>query len=394
MTPDLSFLQPYPFQRLKTLLSPLTHQGSLPHIDLSLGEPKHATPQFIKEAIKNNLEGLSSYPATLGNLALRTAIRDWVSQRYAVPLLNAETEILPVNGSREALFAFAQTIIDQTQPDPIVISPNPFYQIYEGAALLAGAIPFFVNCTQETQFKPDWQQVDSSTWQRTQLMYVCSPGNPTGAVLDLDDWTKIFALSDQYDFVIAADECYSEIYFDTPPLGALEAAHKLGRSYKNLVVFSSLSKRSNVPGMRAGFVAGDSEILKQFLLYRTYHGSAMSPVYQAASALAWQDEAHVLTNRQCYREKFAAVTPILSQCLKTQLPDAAFYLWAKTPLEDTQFAQRLFTAQHVTILPGSYLAREAHGLNPGQDHIRIALVAPLEECITAAHRIAAFCATL
>lgn len=394
MTPDLTFLQPYPFQRLKALFAPLQHQGELSHIDLSLGEPKEATPQLIKEAIVDNLSGLSTYPATLGSLALRRAIRDWISQRYAMPLLNAETEILPVNGSREALFAFAQAIIDRTQAEPVVIAPNPFYQIYEGAALLAGATPFFVNCTQETQFKPDWQQVDALTWQRTQLVYVCSPGNPTGAVLNLDDWATIFTLSDQYGFVIASDECYSEIYFGTPPLGALEAAHQLGRSYKNLVVFSSLSKRSNVPGMRSGFVAGDAEILRQFLLYRTYHGSAMSPVYQAASLAAWQDETHVVTNRQRYREKFAAVTPILSRCLATQMPDAAFYLWAKTPLSDTEFAQRLFTAQHVTILPGSYLAREAQGINPGAQHIRIALVAPLDDCITAAKRIAEFCNTL
>jgi N-succinyldiaminopimelate aminotransferase len=393
MTPDLTALQPYPFQRLKSLLAGLS-PPTLPHIDLSLGEPKAATPQLIKAAIVDNLHGLSTYPSTLGSVALRSAIRDWISQRYAVPLLNAETDILPVNGSREALFAFAQAIIDKTQVDPIVVLPNPFYQIYEGAALLAGATPFFVNCTSNTEFKPDWQQVDPITWQRTQLVYVCSPGNPTGAVFTLAEWADIFALSDQYGFVIAADECYSEIYGDTPPLGALEAAHQLGRSYKNVVVFSSLSKRSNVPGMRSGFVAGDADIIKQFLLYRTYHGSAMSPVYQAASTAAWQDETHVLANQQAYREKFAAVSPILSRCLATYTPAAAFYLWVNTPLPDIEFAQRLFATQHVTVLPGSYLAREAHGINPGLNYIRIALVAPLDDCITAAHRIAAFCATL
>lgn len=394
MTPDLAHLHPYPFQRLKTLFSRLQHQAGLPHIDLSLGEPAHPTPSVIKEAVVNNLAGLSHYPATLGDQRLRATISEWIRQRYAIPLLNPDTDILPVNGSREALFAFAQAVIDTTRPQPVVICPNPFYQIYEGAALLAGALPFFVNCTKETQFTPNWQQVSADIWQRTQLIYICSPGNPTGAMLNLNDWAEIFALSDQYGFMIASDECYAEIYFDTPPLGALEAAYKLGRDYKNLVVFSSLSKRSNVPGMRSGFVAGDADILKQFLLYRTYHGSAMSPVYQAASIAAWQDEGHVVTNRQMYQEKFASVTPLLRACLDTQQPDAAFYLWAKTPISDTEFAQKLFSAQHVTVLPGSYLAREAHGINPGQGYIRIALVASLADCLTAAQRIATFCATL
>lgn len=394
MTPNLTHLQSYPFQRLKALLAPIEYKGSLAHIDLSLGEPKHPAPALVKDAICNNLAGLSSYPATLGSPALRQAISDWITKRYAIPALNPDTEILPVNGSREALFAFAQVIIDSSRPLPVVVAPNPFYQIYEGAALLAGATPFFANCTKTSHFKPDWQQVDPDTWQRTQLVYVCSPGNPTGAVLNLEDWKEIFALSDRYGFVIAADECYSEIYFDEAPLGALEAAHKLGRSYKNLIVFSSLSKRSNVPGMRSGFVAGDAGILKQFLLYRTYHGSAMSPVYQAASIAAWQDETHVMQNRQSYTEKFAAVTPIVQDCLETQKPDASFYLWAKTPISDTEFTQRLFSTQHVTVLPGTYLARTAHGVNPGEQHIRIALVAPLEDCVVAARRIAEFCKTL
>lgn len=391
MTPDLSLLQPYPFERLKKLLGSTQYQGSLSYIDLSIGEPKHSTPECITDAISANLNGLSQYPPTLGSLGLRTAIRDWLSKRYQIPPLSIESEILPVNGSREALFAFVQCIIDKTRPNPIVISPNPFYQIYEGAALLAGATPFFVNCTKDSAYKPNWQEVDEKTWQNTQLLFVCSPGNPTGAVLDLDDWKTIFALSDQYGLVIASDECYSEIYFDTPPLGGLEAAHQLGRDYRNLIVFSSLSKRSNVPGMRSGFVAGDSNLIQPFLRYRTYHGSAMSPVYQAASIAAWNDESHVENNRQIYRDKFNTVTPIIASCLAVQKPDAAFYLWVKTPISDTEFAKALFTEQHVTVLPGSYLAREAHGINPGANHVRLALVASEEECIEAAHRIAAFC---
>lgn len=394
MTPELTLLQPYPFERLKKLLGSTAYPGTLPHIDLSIGEPKHPTPSCIKEAISANLTGLSQYPPTLGSIGLRTAIRDWLTLRYQIPPLSVETEILPVNGSREALFAFVQCMIDKTRPNPIVVSPNPFYQIYEGAILLAGATPFFINCIKETAYKPNWQEIDEKTWQSTQLLFVCSPSNPTGAVLNLDDWKYIFSLSDQYDFIIASDECYSEIYFDTPPLGALEAAHKLGRNYHNLIVFSSLSKRSNVPGMRSGFVAGDSKLIQPFLRYRTYHGSAMSPVYQTASIAAWKDEEHVKNNRQVYKDKFDRVTPILASCLAVERPDAAFYLWAKTPLSDTEFAKALFTEQHVTVLPGSYLAREAHGINPGENHIRLALVAPQEECIEAAQRIAAFCKTL
>lgn len=394
MTPDLSLLQPYPFERLKKLFESSRYQGSLPHIDLSLGEPKHPTPACIKEAIAANLPGLSQYPATIGSLELRTAIRDWLITRYPIPPLSVDSEILPVNGSREALFSFVQCLIDKTKPSPIVISPNPFYQIYEGATLLAGATPFFVNCTKETGYKPNWADVDEKTWKNTQLLFVCSPSNPTGAVLNIDDWKYIFSLADQYGFVIASDECYSEIYFDAPPLGALEAAHQLGRDYRNLIIFSSLSKRSNVPGMRSGFVAGDSALIQPFLRYRTYHGSAMSPVYQKASLAAWQDEIHVESNRQIYRDKFQAVTPIIASCLEVQKPDAAFYLWATTPISDTEFAQALFAEQHVTVLPGSYLARTAHGINPGENHIRLALVAPQEACIEAAHRIAAFCQTL
>ncbi|WP_348944997.1 succinyldiaminopimelate transaminase [Chitinibacter sp. FCG-7] len=401
MSPRLELLHPYPFQKLRQLFSDLTPNPALKHINLSIGEPKHPAPQLVKTALMDNLAGLSSYPATLGSDELRLSISEWIAKRYGIAAPNAATEILPVNGSREALFAFAQAVIDPTAKNPVVLSPNPFYQIYEGAALLAGAEPWFVNCLAENRFQPDWDSVPAEVWARTQLVFVCSPGNPTGAVASLTDWERLFALSDQYGFVIASDECYSEIYFgDDRPLGGLEAAVKLGRDFTRLVMFSSLSKRSNVPGMRSGFVAGDAAITAKFLLYRTYHGCAMSPMVMAASAAAWRDEAHVIENRQQYSAKFAAVTQKLAAVLDVTLPDAAFYLWAKIPdhfagtqatSSDEEFARRLFAEEHVTVLPGSYLAREAHGTNPGRGYVRIALVAPLDECIAAAERIVRFC---
>ena len=395
MSPRLELLQPYPFQKLRQLFAGVRPNPELNPINLSIGEPKHPAPDLVKAALMANMAGLSSYPATLGSNELRQSISDWVSRRYDLPALNIATEILPVNGSREALFAFAQAVIDATANKPVVLSPNPFYQIYEGAAFLAGADPWFVNCTAENRFQPDWGSVPTEVWARTQLVFVCSPGNPTGAVATLSDWESLFALSDQYGFVIASDECYSEIYFgDNKPLGGLEAAAKLGRDYTRLVMFSSLSKRSNVPGMRSGFVAGDAKIIEKFLLYRTYHGCAMSPMVMAASAAAWNDEAHVIDNRQRYAEKFAAVTSVLQTVLDVSLPDAAFYLWAKVPMDDEAFALGLFAQQHVTVLPGSYLARPAHGINPGLGYIRIALVAPLEECVAAAERIVQYCKTL
>ena len=395
MSPRLDLLQPYPFQKLRGLFAGITPKAELNHINLSIGEPKHPAPALVKDALMNNLAGLSSYPATLGSDELRASIAAWITRRYGVPALNPASQILPVNGSREALFAFTQAVIDPSKTDAIVLSPNPFYQIYEGAALLAGATPYFVNCTVQNRFQPDWDAVPESIWQRTQLVFVCSPGNPTGAVASLADWQKLFALSDRYGFVIASDECYSEIYFgEQKPLGGLEAAHLLGRDDTRLVMFSSLSKRSNVPGMRSGFVAGDARILAKFLLYRTYHGCAMSPMVMAASAAAWNDEAHVVENRKLYSEKFAAVTEVLQGALDVSLPDAAFYLWAKAPINDEDFARGLFEQQHVTVLPGSYLAREAHGVNPGENYIRIALVAPLAECIDAAERIVQYCSTL
>lgn len=399
MNPLLDNLQPYPFEKLRQLFSGIKPNPAFQPISLGIGEPKHPTPAFIQTALSQNLQGLASYPTTAGSEALRASIAAWLERRYDLPALNPATQILPVNGSREALFALAQTIIDPQASLPetaLVLCPNPFYQIYEGAAYLAGAQPYFANSDPARNFAPDYQSVPAAIWARVQLLYLCSPGNPTGAVLTLDDWRDLFSLSDRYGFVIAADECYSEIYFKAEaPLGALEAAHLLGRTdYRRLIAFSSLSKRSNVPGMRSGFVAGDADILKKFLLYRTYHGGAMSPSIQAASMAAWNDETHVLENRAKYAAKFSQVTPLLQQVLHVALPDAGFYLWADigklTSLSDTEYASRLYAEYNVTVLPGSYLAREAHGVNPGQHRIRMALVAELDECLEAAHRIVAF----
>ena len=395
MNPYLARLQPYPFERLRALF-----QGALPPADrreikLSIGEPQHPTPAFIREALTGGLDGLANYPTTQGIPALRNAIAEWAKTRYGLPALNAETEILPVNGSREALFSFAQAIIDPTKPQPLVVCPNPFYQIYEGAALLGGAEPCFLNTLPENDFALDFDSLSANEWSRVQLFFICSPGNPTGKVYSLEDWKKLFALSDKYGFVIASDECYSELYFaDNKPLGGLEAAHRLGRGFDRLVMFSSLSKRSNVPGMRSGFVAGDAALIKAFLLYRTYHGCAMNPAIQTASVAAWKDEAHVAENRRLYGEKFATVTPLISGVLETALPDAGFYLWArvdrKTGLSDTEFARRLYAAENVVVLPGSFLARESHGINPGAGFVRIALVAGTAECTDAANRIINF----
>ncbi len=389
MNPNLDHLHPYPFQKLRDLFAGITPNPALKPVNLSIGEPKHATPEFIKTALTANLSGLANYPTTLGSAELRQAIANWMTRRYGIPALDVEHQIIPVNGSREALFAFAQAVVDTSRPNPVVLSPNPFYQIYEGAALLAGAEPYYLNTLPDNNFKIDFASVPESVWNRVQLLYVCSPGNPTGKVMNLDDWREVFALADQYGFVIASDECYSEIYFDesNAPLGALQAAHQLGRGFERLVMFSSLSKRSNVPGMRSGFVAGDAKILEKFLLYRTYHGCAMNPAVQAASAAAWNDEAHVVENRRLYAEKFKAVTPLLQQVLQVELPDAAFYLWARVQGSDTDVARKLYEQANVTVLPGSFLAREAHGVNPGAGFVRIALVASLEECLEAAERV-------
>lgn len=391
MNPHLDQLHPYPFQKLRDLFAGVTPNPELKSISLSIGEPKHATPEFIKAALTENLGGLASYPTTQGSIELRQSIANWLSRRYGIPTLDIEKQVIPVNGSREALFAFAQAIVDPTHDRPVVLSPNPFYQIYEGAAFLAGAEPYFLNTLPENNFRMDYESVPESVWNRVQLLYVCSPGNPTGKVMNLDDWREVFALADRYGFVIASDECYSEIYFDeaNPPLGALQAAHQLGRSFERIVMFSSLSKRSNVPGMRSGFVAGDAKILERFLLYRTYHGCAMSPAVQAASAAAWNDESHVVENRRLYLEKFRTVTPMLQKVMQVEMPDAAFYLWARVQGSDADYARRLYEKTHVTVLPGSFLAREAHGSNPGHGFVRIALVASLQECVEAAERISA-----
>jgi len=403
MNPNLDKLQSYPFEKLRDLFAADAPPAGLKEIRLHIGEPQHPTPVFIKDMLTASLAGLANYPTTNGSDDLRRAIADWIARRYGIPAPDAATQVLPVNGSREALFAFAQTIVAPKHKQPVVISPNPFYQIYEGAALLAGARPFFLNNLPENDFRMDWAGVPEEVWQDCQLVFVCSPGNPTGKVMPLADWKTLFELSDRHGFVIAADECYSEIYFDenAPPLGGLEAARKLGRDdYRNLVMFSSLSKRSNVPGMRSGFVAGDAAILKKFWLYRTYHGCAMSPPVQAASAAAWRDEAHVRENRRLYVEKFAQVTPVVARHLKTALPDAGFYLWADvspTGLSDTEFTRRLRAQYNVGVLPGSYLARQVNtgaGANPGRGFVRIALVAGVEECLEAARRISAFCSSL
>ncbi len=399
MNPFLASLEAYPFERLRKLFEGVTPNPQYRPISLGIGEPKHATPQLVKDAYCKAIQepqcGLASYPATLGEPALRQSIARWLERRYGLAL-NAQTQILPVNGSREALFAFGQTVLGQrrTQADKPsrVVCPNPFYQIYEGAALLGGASPYFVASNPQRNFAPEWDGVPNAVWAQTELLFVCSPGNPTGAVMLLGEWEKLFALSDRYGFAIASDECYSEIYFgDTPPLGSLEAAARLGRSdFKNLLAFTSLSKRSNVPGMRSGFCAGNADLIRDFLLYRTYHGSAMSPVVQTASIAAWDDEQHVQLNRALYRQKFAQVTPLLEPVLDVKLPDAGFYLWAGVQGSDTVFARDLFANYNVTVLPGSFLAREAQGQNPGTGRIRMALVAETAECLEAAQRIVEF----
>lgn len=394
MNPLLNQLQPYPFEQLRQLFSAVSPAADFRPISLGIGEPRHPTPAFIQQTLADNLNGLSKYPATAGEPALRRAFTNWLKSRYGVIVDDAH--VLPVNGSREALFAFAQTVVDSSRSNPTVVCPNPFYQIYEGAALLAGATPWYAPSDPERNFAVDWNCVPEDIWKRTQLLYVCSPGNPTGAVMPLAEWERLFALSDRHGFVIASDECYSEIYFQgEPPLGSLQAAAALGRTdFRQLVAFTSLSKRSNVPGMRSGFVAGDAQLIKKFALFRTYQGGAMSPPVQAASIAAWGDETHVLANRAMYSEKFATVTPLLQEVLDVHLPDAGFYLWARIPdalgLSDTEFAQALLAQYNVTVLPGSYLARDALGGNPGAQRIRMALVAETSECLEAAQRIVQF----
>ncbi len=399
MNPRLDDLQAYPFERLRTLLDGV-QPASVEPIRLSVGEPQHPTPRFIYQALVEGLGGLATYPLTLGSKRLRTAIAEWFIRRFSLGRLDADTQVLPVNGSREALFSFAHCVIDGSRPGSLVACPNPFYQIYEGAALLAGARPVFLNQTSQNGFSLDVRTLPEDQWSRVALLYVCSPGNPTGRVLRLDEWHQVFALADRHDFIIASDECYSEVYFDEerPPLGALEAARCLGRDdFRRIVVFTSLSKRSNVPGLRSGAVAGDSALLAQFLRYRTYHGCAMSPTVQEASTAAWMDEDHVRENRSLYRAKFDRVVPLLTGVLAASRPEAGFYLWAGIPGrwgdDDEGFTRDLVSQGNVTVLPGRYLAREAHGVNPGVGFVRIALVAGLDECIEAARRITMVCQT-
>jgi len=388
LNPLLGRLQPYPFEKLRALLEGVTANPALRPISLQIGEPKHATPELVKAALAGSLDGLAAYPATAGTPALREAIAAWLVRRYGLPALDAGTQVLPVNGSREALFAFAQAVIDPAGGTARVACPNPFYQIYEGAALLAGARPVYLN---------DGMDLEQLDWQGVQLAYVCSPGNPTGRVLKLEDWRRLFELSDRHGFVIASDECYSELYYDElqPPLGALQAAQQLGRTaFDRVVAFSSLSKRSNAPGLRSGFVAGDAAILKRFLLYRTYHGSAMSLPVQQASIAAWRDEEHVRANRRLYAQKYRAVLPLAGVPLGAEMPEGGFYLWLRTPVDDTVFARELQRQYNVLVLPGSFIARDAQGANPGRNHVRLALVASLEDCVEAVQRIGQFARSL
>lgn len=398
MNNALNQLQPYPFEKLRALLGSAQPPADKNPIALSIGEPKHPAPAFVAEALSNNLSQLSVYPTTLGIPALREAMAAWACRRFGLTAgaVDPTRHILPVNGTREALFAFTQAVVKRSEPGQapgLVVSPNPFYQIYEGAAFLAGAEPHYLPCLEAHGFNPDFDAVSDDIWQRCQILFLCSPGNPTGALIPVETLKKLIALADKFDFVIAADECYSELYFDeeNPPAGLLTACAELGRSdFKRCVVFHSLSKRSNLPGLRSGFVAGDAEILKAFLLYRTYHGCAMPVQTQLASVAAWQDEAHVKANRDMYREKFDAVLAVLEGVMDVKRPDGGFYLWAKTPTDDETFTRELFTQEHVTVVPGSYLSREVNGTNPGAGRVRMALVAPLAECVEAAERIARF----
>lgn len=404
MNPGLEKLHPYPFEKLAQLKQETSVVTDAEHIDLSIGEPKHTTPELILNELQKQLPKAASYPTTRGIDALRQAIAEWLIRRFKLPegSIAADRNILPVNGTREALFAFAQCVIDSTGKQakknevPAVITPNPFYQIYEGAALLAQAEPYYVNCVEANGFLPDFDSIPENIWQRCQLIYLCSPGNPTGAVLGQEAIEKLLILADKYDFVIAADECYSEIYLDenSPPVGLLQVSADLGRDdYKRCMVFHSLSKRSNVPGMRSGFVAGDADLIQAFLRYRTYHGCSMPLYTQMASIVAWKDEAHVRDNRHMYRQKFDAVLNILKPVMNVTRPDASFYLWPETPLSDTEFAAGLYSQQNITVLPGSFLSRSIDAGNPGENRIRIALVAEIDQCIEAAERMCEFIKT-
>lgn len=398
MNSDLQRLQPYPFEKITILKQGIQANPELSPLSLSIGEPKHPTPAIILDSLKDSLIQIAQYPGTKGTLELRESIANWLTQRFKLPEngINPDTQILPVNGTREALFAITQCLIER-KPDAKVLMPNPFYQIYEGATLLAGATPVYLPCLEENNFLPDLDAVDEKTWQQCQLFFLCTPGNPTGAVTPISEIKKLLELAEKYDFIIASDECYSEIYLDeaAPPPGLLQVAASVGNTdYNRCLVFHSLSKRSNAPGLRSGFVAGDAEILKSFLLYRTYHGCAMPPHTQTTSVVAWADEAHVEENRRLYREKFAAVLEILSPVMEIPKPQASFYLWAKTPIDDVTFTRDIYQHQNLNVVPGSYLSREVDGLNPGANRIRLALVAEPAQCIEAAQRIRQFIESL
>ncbi len=397
MNPRLALLHPYPFQRLGALIQDIQPASDKHPIRLSVGEPRHAPPRAVLEALGRHIDEMGMYPSTRGGLELRQAISDWLSSRFGVAT-DAEKHILPVSGTREALFSFCQSCVDQSSKTrPVVMMPNPFYQIYEGAALLAGAEPYYLNNTGDSDYKIDFDAVATEVWQRTQLIYVCSPGNPAGAVMQQHDYEQLLALADEHDFIVAADECYSEIYFDDdhPPVGLLQVAQQMGREdYARCVVFHSLSKRSNLPGLRSGFVAGNADTMAQYLKYRTYHGATLPPPAQWASVQAWSDEAHVVENRKAYQEKFAAVLDILQPVLPVRQPEAGFYLWFRVTMSDEDFTMRLYEQENVLVLPGSYLSRESGGINPGRDYIRIALVDTVGQCIEAAQRLRHFIGTL
>ena len=399
MNSDLSLLQRYPFEKLAELKQGLTPPAGLDHIALSVGEPQHPPPHFVIESLIAHLHQLSNYPSTQGQPALREAIAEWLCARFGISpdTIDPNSQVLPVSGTREALFAIAQCLVDRSATNPLVLMPNPFYQIYEGAAILAGARPRYLDCREQNDFLPELDSVSEAEWNDCQLIYICSPGNPTGAVMSQEYLQKLVTLAHRHDFVIASDECYSEIYFDedNPPSGLLGAAAAMGNTdLSRCLAFHSLSKRSSLPGLRSGFVAGDAQLLKQFLLYRTYHGCALPTATQTASRVAWQDEAHVIENRRLYRQKFEQVLALLSDTLAPQKPEAGFYLWAQTPVADTEFARRLYAEQNVTVLPGRFLARDSVAGNPGENRVRMALVAPLDECIDAARRINSLLATL
>ena len=391
MNPDLDKLKPYPFERLRELYRGVSPPPDLPPIPLSIGEPKHAPPPFVVDELIGHLHGLATYPPTRGRAELREAIARWLIARYHLPpgSVDAARHVLPVSGTREALFAFAQVTVARAG-DPAVVVPNPFYQIYEGAAILAGASPVYLNCDPGRGFIPDYEAVPDETWRRCALLYVCSPANPSGAVTPPQTLRGLIELAHRHDFVIAADECYSELYRDedAPPPGLLQVAHDMGvTDFSRCIAFHSLSKRSNLPGLRSGFVAGDAAILERFFTYRTYQGCSMPPPAQAASIRAWGDETHVVENRAQYRRKFEEVVEILSPVMEVEHPAAGFYLWPRTPVDDESFARSLYGEQNVSVLPGSYLSRKTSGGNPGAGRVRIALVAPLADCVEAAQRI-------